>query len=164
MTAQKELLSYEIDTLSPEDKALFNKIQFIFLLGQLLELPTLNCILEQYGIKSNNFQINYQKLHKKMSYGTFLGIFSKHFESVVKEKLSSMAEKDDSIWSKVSVTAVLDDSIFRQWLADLLDKDDYYGRYFSGQFQKTVYGFKSDRRCGRLFWTEYSWCILPDVL
>jgi hypothetical protein len=114
----------------------------MFFMGHLLELPTLNSILEQYQIKSNAYQINYNKLLKKMSNKTFFDVFEQFGLSVVRTKLLSMAEKDASIWSKTSVTVIVDDSIFKQWLGNLLREDIHYNSYFSGQFQKTVYGFK----------------------
>lgn len=56
-----------------------------------------------------------------------------------------LSQKDGCSWSRELVTIVLDDSIFRQWLDQGLVKqglDQYYAKYFSGQFGTAVYGYK----------------------
>ena len=59
--------------------------------------------------------------------------------------LGEMSQKDPSCWSKNLVTAVLDDSVFRSWLSSqgcANDFEDCYGKFFSGQFGTSVYGFR----------------------
>ena len=110
-------------------------LQLLFL-GQLVGLQTLNSILIKFGISSNYRQIKYRMLCNRLTNSKMRHIFEHEFISV----LEDMCKKDSSCWSKQSISAVLDDSIFRQWLAQ--HTDSYYGCYFSGQYKATVYGYK----------------------
>lgn len=121
------------------------KLLQLFYLGQLVGLPTLHSILHQYGISSNTHQINYIKLCKKVSHSTLHKIFESVFEHEVLCQLQNMSEKDSSCWSRELVTAVLDDSIFKQWhnSQDIAkDFEGCFGKFFSGQFMAAVYGLK----------------------
>ena len=72
-------------------------------------------------------------------------IFESVFESNLLEALAGMCKKDACCWSRELVTAILDDSVFRQWLKSqdpTADFEECYGKFFSGQFGTTVYGFK----------------------
>ena len=118
----------------------------IFFIGELVGLPTLNSILEKFDIKSNTQQINYKKICKLLTVSKLRNIFEYIFEHEVSKELIELSQKDPSVWSRELVTVVLDDSIFRQWLDQSLEKqglDGYYGKYFSGQFGTAVYGFKA---------------------
>lgn len=117
----------------------------IFFLGQLLGLPTLKSILTRFEIKSNKHQIDYNKICKKLSNKDLLLIFENYFEYIISSKLVELSQKDSSNWSREVVTAVIDDSIFRQWLTTqkgLAEFGDCYGRFFSGQFGRVVSGCK----------------------
>ena len=117
----------------------------IFFICELVGLPTLNSILEKFDIKSNSQQINYKKICKSLTVSKLSKIFEYIFEHEVSKEMIELSQKDSSIWSKELVTVVLDDSIFRQWLEQGLVKqglDEYYGKYFSGQFGTAVYGYK----------------------
>lgn len=118
----------------------------IFFLGQIIGLPTLNSILQHYGIKSNSHQICYKNLCKSLTNKNIHDIFSTLFEKELSDKLTNLSQKDPSAWSRETVTVVLDDSIFRTWLQgfsdDLKDYEHYYSKWFSGQFYSTVYGYK----------------------
>lgn len=51
--------------------------------------------------------------------------------------------KSDSSWSRQNITAIGDESVFRQWLCgESKENDEHYQRSFSGQFCKTVWGYK----------------------
>ncbi len=52
----------------------------LFFLGQLVGLPTLNSILENYGISNGKHQRNHNKICKKLSLSTFKVIFEDLFE------------------------------------------------------------------------------------
>ena len=116
------------------------KLLQVLILGQLIGLPTLNSILFKFGIRSNYHQINCVKLYNSLTDRKIRQIFEYVFEQQFISVLEDMSKKDSSCWSKKSVTAVIDDSVFRQWLEQ--STDEYYGRYFSGQFRTTVYGYK----------------------
>jgi hypothetical protein len=113
----------------------------VFFLGQLVGLPTLQSILTKFGL-SNKLQVNSKKLYKKLTINKIRLIFEYVFESQVVDLLQNMALKDSSIWSKKRVTAILDDSIFRQWLSESGRKSEEYGSFFSGQYKSVVFGFK----------------------
>ena len=130
------------EKLSPKMQAILGKLLSIYILGQLLDLPTLHSILSQRGIKSNLYQINYQCLLSNISHRDFINLFELSFKQTVKFKLQEMCKKDSSIWSKTSVTVIIDDSIFKQWLTDVLGKDKFYSSFYSGQYNSKVYGFK----------------------
>jgi hypothetical protein len=128
--------------LGDKDRQVVDKLLNIYFLGQLLDLPTLHAVLEQYGVKGNTLQIKYNKLLENMGHRDFIGIFESFFVQHIGGRLEEMCWKDPSVWSKTRVTAVLDDSVFKQWLKGLLGNDAHYGCFFSGQTKSTVYGFK----------------------
>ena len=131
--------------LSSEESRQLKKILNIFFLGQVIGLPTLHSILQKYDIGSNNYQVNFKKLCKKLTTNKIGKIYAAVFESQISDALKKMSEKDSSCWSRELVTAVLDDSIFKQWLNSqdpYKDFDHAFGKFFSGQFMSAVYGFK----------------------
>lgn len=121
------------------------KLLRIFYLGQLLGLPTLHSILRQYDISSNKHQIDYNELCNKLTHNVLHKIFESVFEHEILCVLQKMCEKDSSCWSRELVTALLDDSIFKQWhnrQTSAADLEACWGKFFSGQFMACVYGFK----------------------
>jgi hypothetical protein len=117
----------------------------IFFLGQVVGLPTLHSILQQSDISSNKHQIDYKNLCKKLTHNKIHKIFESVFEMQLLAVLDKMSQKDSSCWSRELVTALLDDSIFKQWHNSQdwsKDFEDCYGKFFSGQFKASVYGFK----------------------
>lgn len=132
----------DISKLNDSDKLLFEKMNAVFFLGQLVGLPTLQSILTKFGVTSTGLQINFKKLYKKITTDKLRLIFEFVFEKQVAFKLKEMASKDSSIWSKKQVTAILDDSIFRQWLSEVGSQSKFYGAFRSGQYHSTVFGFK----------------------
>jgi hypothetical protein len=132
----------DISNLNDSDKSFFEKMNSVFFLGQLVGLPTLKSILTKFDISSNKLQVNCTKLYKKLTTNKLRLVFEYVFEQQIIHLLKNMASKDSTIWSKKRVTAILDDSIFRQWLSKSAREDDYYGRFFSGQYKSVVFGFK----------------------
>ncbi len=139
---QNSFSELDISHVNESDKLLFEKMQTVFFLGQLLGLPTLKSILVKFGITSSQVSINYKKLYKKLTINKIRLLYEYVFKIQVVHLLKEMASKDSSIWSKKRVTAVLDDSIFRQWLSELGRENDYFGRFFSGQYCAVTLGFK----------------------
>ena len=111
--------------LSAEDRRELKNILNLFFLGQLVGLPTLHSILRKYGISSNNHQVSFKKLCKKLTTNKIAIIYSSIFESQILAILKKMSEKDSSCWSRELVTAVLDDSIFKQWLQSQDPEKDF---------------------------------------
>lgn len=121
------------------------KLLNVFFLGQVVGLPTLHSILKQYDISSNKHQIDYKELCNKLTYNTIGKIFESVFEQQLLDVLDKMSQKDSSCWSRELVTVLLDDSIFKQWHNSQdwsKDFEDCFGKFFSGQFRASVYGFK----------------------
>lgn len=127
--------------LSDADAHDIKKIMSIFYLGQLVDLPSLHAILFAHNISSKNPQNRYKDLCKRLTNNKLRLIFESIFAQVLESKLLELASKSESTWSRMVVTAVLDDSIFRQWLDNMAD-DEFYKSWFSGQIGRTVYGFK----------------------
>jgi hypothetical protein len=132
----------DISEFEKSDLVLFDKMNTLLFLGQLVGLPTLKSILTKFGITSNRLQKNYTSLYKKLTVNKLRIIFESIFEQQTIAILKKMAMKDSSIWSKIRVTAVLDDSIFRQWLSESGREEAHYGKFFSGQYHCSVFGFK----------------------
>jgi hypothetical protein len=128
--------------LDADELALFEKMNALFFLGQLVGLPTLKSILTKLDISSNRLQQNYTKFYKNLTVNKLRVVFEFIFEHQVTAILTKMDSRDPTIWSKKRVTAILDDSIFRQWLSKSGRENDYYGKFFSGQYHAAVCGFK----------------------
>lgn len=142
-----ESVEQELSAIYLTEKELrqLQKLLSIFFLGQVVGLPTMNSILIKYEIKSNNHQVCYKKLCKKLIVSKLQKIFDDIFEQQVESKLTEMLEKDNSCFSRELVTAVLDDSIFKTWFADEKILESFstcYGRFFSGQCGRVVHGVK----------------------
>lgn len=142
-----ETLEKEIDSTECTRKELhvLRKLMEIFFIGQLVGLPTMKSILTRYEIINNYHQLNCKNICKKLSNSFMRKIFELIFEKQVLSILKNMLEKHRSVWSKIEVTAVVDDSIFRQWLQNetaLASFEKCYGKFFSGQFKASVYGQK----------------------
>lgn len=117
----------------------------IFFMGQVMGLPTLKSILRQLGLKSNSYQIKYTDICKKLSCKEIANIFELFFEKILADELVKRCAKHRSSWSRELITAVLDDSIFKQWISNqegLASYEKCYARFFSGQYHKTVWGCK----------------------
>jgi hypothetical protein len=121
------------------------KLLRLFLLGQITGLPSLHCIMVRFGITSNREQIKYNELCNKLSNSNIHKMFEFIFEEHLTTVLTNFSDKHTCKWSRNLVTAVLDDSVFKQWLQQQDAKksyDDCYGRFFSGQVGHVVYGFQ----------------------
>jgi hypothetical protein len=100
--------------LDADELALFEKMNALFFLGKLVGLPTLKSILTKLDISSNRLQQNYTKFYKNLTVNKLRVVFEFIFEYQVTAILTKMDSRDPTIWSKKRVTAILDDSIFRQ--------------------------------------------------
>ena len=111
------------------------------MLGQVIGLPTLYSISSQLGL-SNALQKSKNKLDKSLTLSKIRGIYEVFFKYELGAKLEELSRKDKSIWSKTLVTAMIDDSVFRQWLRGSLEEvSASYGKFFSGQYKSAVYGY-----------------------
>jgi hypothetical protein len=117
------------------------KIMSVFFLGHLVGLPTLQSILTKFEILSNSPQIQYKKLCKSLTDHKLRLIFEYIFEQQLSLDLEKLAQKDRSCFSRELVTFVVDESIFKQWLQSQ-PAESGFGKFFSGQFKASVYGWK----------------------
>lgn len=131
--------------LSEKDKSLLMKYIKIFFLGQLLGLPTLKSILTKFD-KSNQRQTDFAKLAKRLSHSQIKLIFETAYEQYLIREFQEKAKKHTSNWSREQATVVLDDSVFMTWLSEQEAYEvtaNCYGKFFSGQFAKVVFGFQA---------------------
>ena len=136
---------FDEDQLSSEEHRQVQKFLLIFFLGQILDLPTLNSMLEEYEISSNSVSKHYAEIQSKISTKNILRLYERIFEHQLSEHLLTLFEKHPCIFSRNLVTVVLDDSVFKQWLSSFIEGEDFegcYGKYFSGQTKSSVYGFR----------------------
>jgi hypothetical protein len=115
------------------------KVALLLLVGTLFDLTTLREILTLYGIKSNKYSKIWQKLSHKQVYDLFVLGSRQHF----KDAFSKLLKQSESSQSRAEITIVGDDSIFKQWLKGRENEEnsEFYGKFFSGQYKTTVYGF-----------------------
>ncbi len=78
----------------------FLKMQSVFFLGQLLNLPTLKSILVQFGVISTQLLINYKYLYKKLTINKIRLLYEYVFENQVVDLLKNMSLKESSIFCK----------------------------------------------------------------
>jgi hypothetical protein len=109
----------------------------LLLVGELFGLHTLRQILDAHGVKSNNWA----KVYASISYAFIEQSISQMLLGLVGRQIAELASKSESTWSRAEVTVVFDDSIFKQWLKDE-PVGEYFAKYFSGQFNGSVYGLR----------------------
>lgn len=134
---QLEVIKIPVSEQGKVQKVVMLLLALLALLaGTLYDIGTLKELLSLLGIKSNNYTKIWQKLSHKQVYDLFVmgsrQLFSKEFTKLLAQSESSQ--------SRAEITIVGDDSVFKQWLKNV-ENDPFYGKFFSGQFQKTVYGY-----------------------
>lgn len=114
-------------------------------MGELFGHHTLTGLLKNVGIQSNQKNKKWSKLslggtpHRQLF--KWLNLY---FKQAFLADFNTLLPKSDSTWSRQNITVVGDESVFRQWLEGLQkENDSYYGKYFSGQFCRSVWGYKS---------------------
>jgi hypothetical protein len=140
-TVTKEFQNF---TLNDKELAKLKKFLKIFLLGQIVGLPSLNCILKRFNA-SNGSQNQYNIICKNLLNNDLHKMFEFVFEKEVIKILEDYCSKHPCKLSRNLITGVLDDSVFKQWLQSTEDSkayEDCYGRFFSGQVGHVTYGFQ----------------------
>jgi hypothetical protein len=89
------------------------KFMMLFFLGHLVDLPTLNSILDEFEITSTTASNRFKSLYNSSSINNLQNIFERIFETQIQSKLEELNAKDSSSLSRELVTVVLDDSIFK---------------------------------------------------
>lgn len=125
---------------SIEENYLYQHLIMLQLLGELFGHHTLTGLLKSVGIQSNQKNKKWSKLSHRQLF-KWLNLYCKQ---AFLADFKVLLPKSDSTWSRQNITIIGDESVFRQWLEGLKKEDDpYYGKYFSGQFCKSVWGYKS---------------------
>jgi hypothetical protein len=89
----------------------------------------------------NSCQSN--KKWQKLSYKLIWSWLEECIRNEFKAEFKALLAKSDSSWSRQNITAIGDESVFRQWLSGgSKANDEHYQRSFSGQFCKSVWGYK----------------------
>lgn len=157
--------------LSENDMSQLSKLLSIFFLGQLVDLPTLNRITTYCGISSNNAQKKDTALSKILTTKHLHALYEGVFEHILTQQLGALLSRHASILSRELVTVVLDDSVFKMWLASQMealdvDKCDFYKQAFSGQMQQVVWGYQVvvlGINIGEVFFPLYFECVRKTV-
>lgn len=112
------------------------KVTLLLLCGTLYGINTLTELLGLYGIKKTKCSKIWRKLTHKQVHDLFVygsrQIFQTEFSKLLKQSASSQ--------SRASITIVGDESVFQHWLKNAQD-DPFFGKFYSGQFQKAVFGY-----------------------
>lgn len=111
-----------------------------------MDLPTLNSILLTNDFNNNRPCIRFKLLYKNLKINDIIGFFENYFEQNLLNKFQELSDKHRSCLSRDLVTVVLDESVFKQWLSSFkegVDFEEHYASFFSGQYKRTVYGFKN---------------------
>jgi len=121
------------------DKRSAVKIQKVLLLllhGQFYGLDTLHQLLKNYGIESND----YQKLWSSLPCNYLLSIVNQWLWLVFGEEFKKRISQSKSTQSRQKLTISIDGSIFKTWLQGE-NFGQYFGKYYSGQYNSVVHGF-----------------------
>lgn len=86
-----------------------------------MDLPTLNRITTYCGIRSNNTQKKDTALSKILTNKHLHAVYEGVFEHILTQELGALLSKHASILSRELVTVVLDDSVFKMWLASQME-------------------------------------------
>lgn len=138
---------FKNEKLKHKENKKLQKFMLVFFLGHILDLPTLNSILLEYNLKSNNQRQQFNLLYKNLTISQLIKIFEKCFEYNILNKLQELSKKHKSCFSRELVTLIMDESVFKQWLNSFnLGEDElsFFGCFFSGQTKSTVFGFKNN--------------------
>jgi hypothetical protein len=131
--------------MTEDDCNNLRRLLSIFFFGQIVGLPSLHAMMQRFGLKSNNEQVKYKKICKKLTNSNLHKLFEYIFMEEAEQVLARYNGKHHSKRSRELLTAVLDDSVFKQWVNQQDAKvayEDCYGRFFSGQVGHVVYGLQ----------------------
>ena len=84
---------FDEDKLSSEEHRQVQKFLWIFFLGQILDLPTLNSMLEEYEISSNTVSKHSAEIQSKISTKNILRLYERIFEHQLSEHLLTLFEQ-----------------------------------------------------------------------
>ena len=143
LEAKQEKFNTALDELanqqSKRDDSGYQKLILIQLIGELFGQHTLTGLLASVGIKSNQANKKWQKL----SYKTLFSWLISSCKNAFLEEYQVLLQQSNSTWSRQNLTLIGDESVFRQWLEQATQsQDEHYHKSYSGQFCRTVWGYK----------------------
>jgi hypothetical protein len=124
-------------SLSKSDLKKLHRLFNLLMLGEFFGYHNLLQILDRFDLKSHHLY----KIWHEFSDQMIMNLCNEIFWNVFRDRVLDLAEKSDSTWSRQEVTLVIDTSIFKQILADG-DNVEEFDRFFSGQFNCPVCGFR----------------------
>lgn len=117
----------------------YQKLILLQFIGEIYGQHTLTGLLSSVGINPCQSNKKWQKLGYKLIWSWLEECIRNEFKADFEELL----KQSHSSWSRQNITAIGDESVFRQWLcSESKENDEHYQRSFSGQFCKTVWGYK----------------------
>lgn len=105
-------------------------------IGSFFGEHTLCGLLKSVGVSNSK-----AKFWQKISHKTLLNWMILQWREDFKEKYLKLISTSDSTQSRAEMTIVNDESVFKMWLSDSVESSAY-GKYFSGQIKRSVYGMK----------------------
>jgi len=112
------------------------KILLLLLVGEFYGLHTLNSLLSNYDISSND----YQKLWSNVSCQYIISLMNDWVWVLFGQEFEKRLVQSGSTQSRQKLTLVLDGSIFKCWLTKETFHQ-YFAKFYSGQYGHAVYGF-----------------------
>jgi hypothetical protein len=114
-----------------------HKVLNLFILGEFFGYHNLLQLLERCHIKSHNLY----NIWRQFSTEQIVYIAEFFFWINFRAKMIELCSKSDSTWSRMNVTLVIDTSIYKQILSNGEEIEEY-DKFFSGQYNCVVYGFR----------------------
>lgn len=105
-------------------------------IGSFFGEHTLCGLLKSIGVSNTK-----AKFWQQISNKTLLNWMILQWKEDFKVEYLKLCSKSDSTESRAEMTIINDESVFKMWLSDSIESSAY-GRFFSGQIQRSVYGIK----------------------
>jgi len=129
----KHLVHRKVDDRT---KRKIEKILLLLLVGEFYGMNTLNSLLSNYGVTSND----YQKLWSSLNCAYLVSMMNDWLWILFCEDFEKRIVQSGSTQSRKKLTIVLDGSIFKQWLKEE-EFGKYFAKFYSGQYGHAVNGF-----------------------
>lgn len=135
-TAFAHIENLEKMGIPKNERGNIQKVTLLLLAGTLYGINTLTELLDLYGVKKSKCS----KIWQKLSHTQVYDLFVYGSRQVFQTEFTKYLQQSASNQSRSTMTIVGDDSIFQHWLKEAKN-DPFYGKFFSGQFQKAVFGY-----------------------
>jgi hypothetical protein len=133
---EETLKTLQQKSISPTDEHKLVKLMMLIHIGSFFGEHTLCGLLKSIGISNTKAKF-WQSISNKILLNWMILLWKEDF----KVEYVKLCSKSDSTKSRAEMTIINDESVFKMWLNDSIESSAY-ARFFSGQIQRTVYGFK----------------------